>query len=189
MWGTLSTALAACVVVLASRHTAAAAAATAATTTVCNGHAEFCDRKYSNITFVGSHDSPFVGTSVADNQDVSVADQLALGVRFLQSQTHVSNGTVELCHTLCILADAGPLVGYLQTVKAFLDANPAEVVTLLITNQEGLPGATFDAAFQTSGAKSYVFTPAGNLTLSQWPTLGQMIAMGQRLVVFMGGSM
>lgn len=182
MWGTtLPTALAAACVL--ARHAAAAAAAAP---TVCNGHAEFCDRRYSNITFIGSHDSPFVGTSVADNQDISVADQLALGVRFLQAQTHTENNTVELCHTLCLLADAGPLAGYLGTIKTFLDGNPNEVVTLLITNQDGLSGAAFDAAFQSSGIKSYAFIPTGNLTLNQWPTLGQMIAMGQRLVVFMG---
>lgn len=154
--------------------------------TLCNGHAEFCNRKYSNITFVGSHDSAFVGNTAADNQDISVADQLALGVRFLQTQTHIENNTIELCHTLCILEDAGPLTEYLKTVKAFLDGNPNEVVTLLITNQDGQSGAAFDAAFQSSGAKSYVFTPTGNLTFGQWPTLGQMIDMGQRLVVFMG---
>lgn len=24
---------------------------------VCNGHAELCDRKYGNVTFLGAHDS------------------------------------------------------------------------------------------------------------------------------------
>lgn len=153
---------------------------------VCNGHAEFCDRKYSNITFIGSHDSAFVGTSVADNQDISVADQLGQGVRFLQGQTHIQNNTLHLCHTLCLLEDAGPLTDYLTTVRTFLDANPNEVVTLLLTNQEGQLGSSFDAAFQSSGAKNYAFVPTGNLTLDQWPTLGQMISSGQRLVVFMG---
>lgn len=153
---------------------------------VCNGHSELCDRKYSNITFLGSHDSAFVGTQVADNQETSVTDQLAQGVRFLQAQTHNQNGTVELCHTFCVLEDAGPLEKYLVDVKTFLDANPNEVVTLLLTNQDGQSGAAFDAVFQSSGIKSYAFTPAGNLTMDQWPTLGQMVTAGQRLVVFMG---
>lgn len=153
---------------------------------VCNGHSELCDRRYSNITFIGSHDSAFVGNSLADNQEISVADQLAQGVRFLQAQTHIQNNTIELCHTLCLLEDAGPLAAYLTTVKTFLDNNPNEVVTLLLTNQDGQSGAAFDAVFQSSGAKNYAFTPAETLTLDQWPTLGQMITMGQRLVVFMG---
>lgn len=158
---------------------------TAAQAQICNGHAEFCDRSYSNITFVGSHDSAFVGTSVADNQNTPVADQLAQGVRFLQAQTHFGNNTIELCHTLCLLEDAGPLLNYLITVKNFLDANPNEVITLLLTNQDGQSGAAFDTVFQSSGIKSYAFTPAENLTIDQWPSLGQMISTGQRLVVFM----
>lgn len=183
------TLLAALGVHLGSHGAEAAAAAAATTPTVCNGHAELCDRRYSNVTFVGAHDSAFVGASVADNQDVSVAAQLAGGVRFLQAQTHAggaNNTVVELCHTFCVLEDAGALDAYLTTVRQFLDANPAEVVTLLLTNQDGLPGAAFDAVFQSSGARSHVFTPPGNLTMASWPTLGQMIAMGQRLVVFMG---
>lgn len=152
----------------------------------CNGHAELCARRYSNITLVGSHDSAFVGTGVADNQETDVAAQLAQGVRFLQAQTHLDNNTIKLCHTLCALEDAGPLEAYLGGVKAFLDANPREVVTLLITNQDGLPGATFDAVFRAAGIQGYGFAPGTNLTLDQWPTLGQMIDNGQRLVVFMG---
>lgn len=152
---------------------------------ICNGHAELCGRKYSNITFIGSHDSAFVGTGVADNQETSVADQLVQGVRFLQAQTHLENNTIELCHTLCPLKDAGPLANYLTTVKTFLDGHPNEVVTLLLTNQDGQSGAAFDAVFEASGIKSYAFTPAGNLTIDRWPTLEQMISTGQRLVVFM----
>lgn len=152
---------------------------------ICNGHAELCDRKYSNITFIGSHDSAFVGSTVADNQEISVADQLAQGVRFLQAQTHVENNAIELCHTICALEDAGPLLDYLTTIKTFLDGNPNEVVTLLLTNQDGQSGTAFDAVFESSGIKNYTFTPAGNLTIDRWPTLGQMISMDQRLVVFM----
>lgn len=152
----------------------------------CNGHAEFCDRRYSNLTLVGSHNSAFVGTGPADNQETDVAAQLAQGVRFLQAQTHFDNNTIKLCHTLCALEDAGPLEGYLGGVKAFLDANPREVVTLLITNQDGQPGSAFDAVFRAAGIQGYGFAPGSNLTLNQWPTLGQMIDNGQRLVVFMG---
>lgn len=152
----------------------------------CNGHAELCARRYSNVTLVGSHDSAFVGTGVADNQETDVAAQLAQGVRFLQGQTHLDNGTIKLCHTLCALEDAGPLEAYLGGVKTFLDANPREVVTLLITNQDGLPGPAFDAVFRAAGIQGYGFAPGTNLTLDQWPTLGQMIDNGQRLVVFMG---
>lgn len=152
----------------------------------CNGHSDLCDRRYSNLTLVGSHDSAFVGTGVADNQETTVAAQLAQGVRFLQAQTHLDNNTIKLCHTLCVLEDAGPLATYLGDVKTFLDANPREVVTLLLTNQDGMTGAAFDAVFRGAGIQPYAFAPGRNLTLDQWPTLGQMIDNAQRLVVFMG---
>jgi hypothetical protein len=154
--------------------------------TPCNGHAELCSRRYSNLTLVGSHDSPFVGTGPADNQETDVAAQLAQGVRFLQAQTHLDSGTIKLCHTLCALEDAGPLEAYLAGIRAFLDANPREHVTLLLTNQDGLPGTAFDAVFRAAGIQGYAFAPGRDLALDQWPTLGQMIDSGKRLVVFMG---
>lgn len=98
----------------------------------CNGHDELCSRPYSNVTFVGSHDSAFVGLLPSQNQLISVTDQLNLGVRFLQSQTHDRDGTIEMCHTSCIELDAGTLTNYLTPIKTWMDANPNEVVTLLM---------------------------------------------------------
>lgn len=98
----------------------------------CNGQDALCSRPYSNVTFVGSHDSAFVGPLPSQNQLLSVTDQLGLGVRFLQSQTHDKDGAIEMCHTSCDLLDAGTLTDYLKPIKAFMDANPNEVVTLLM---------------------------------------------------------
>jgi hypothetical protein len=51
-------------------------------TTPCNNYAEFCNRKYSNITMVCAHNSPFtVPGNVASNQELSVTTQLNDGVR------------------------------------------------------------------------------------------------------------
>lgn len=48
----------------------------------CNGHAEFCDRKYSNITYVVAHNSPFhKAHNAASNQDFDVTIQLNDGIR------------------------------------------------------------------------------------------------------------
>jgi hypothetical protein len=48
----------------------------------CNGYAEFCDRKYSNITYVVAHNSPFhKAHNAASNQDFDVTTQLNDGVR------------------------------------------------------------------------------------------------------------
>lgn len=48
----------------------------------CNGYAEFCDRKYSNVTYVVAHNSPFhIAHNAASNQDFDVTTQLNDGIR------------------------------------------------------------------------------------------------------------
>lgn len=155
----------------------------------CNGHAELCDRIYSDVTFVGAHNSPFVGIGPSDNQFTSPTDQLNEGVRFLQAQTQDKDGAVEMCHTSCILEDAGTLESYLGEIKTWVDGNPNEVVTLLITNPDAIDITKFGDAFTSTGLADYVFTPDTQLTLSEWPTLGNLISSGNRVVVFMDYNM
>lgn len=48
----------------------------------CNNYAEFCARKYSNITMVAAHNSPFVRKgNAAANQALDVTAQLDDGIR------------------------------------------------------------------------------------------------------------
>lgn len=154
----------------------------------CNGSPALCSRSYSNVSQIGTHDSAFVGVFPADNQDVPITQQLNAGIRFLQAQTHRDFfGTLSLCHTSCFLRYAGPLTTYLQTVKAWLDANPNEVLTLLLTNGDFLNVATFDSAFQASGLIPLIYNPPANapLNLAAWPTLQEMITVKKRLVTFL----
>ncbi|KAI1389420.1 PLC-like phosphodiesterase [Hypoxylon trugodes] len=151
----------------------------------CNGHAELCDRKYSNVTFAGAHDSPFVGNGPSDDQFTSPTEQLDLGVRFFESQTHDKDGTIQLCHTSCILKDAGTLQDYLSSIKTWVDNHANEIITLLITNGDSIDITKYDDVFKASGLDSYVFTPDGQLGLDDWPTLGDLISSGNRVVVFM----
>ncbi|KAL8674877.1 MAG: hypothetical protein Q9224_007486, partial [Gallowayella concinna] len=154
---------------------------------LCNGHAELCSRKYSNITFIGAHDSAFVGDSPADNQGLSVTAQLDSGIRFLQSQAHVNPFKVlSLCHTNCLLNDAGPLTSFLSTVKTWLDKHPDEVITLLLTNGDRTPVAAFDTAFKSTGLDKYSYKPSSSpLPFDEWPTLGSLIETKTRLIVFL----
>lgn len=156
--------------------------------TACNGHPALCDRQYSNVTQIGTHDSAFVGALPQDNQDQTITAQLDAGIRFLQAQTHVNPfGTLSLCHTSCYLLDAGSVASYLVTVKAWLDANPNEVLTLLLTNGDNVNADMFDTAFTTSGIKPYAFIPASSpLPLTAWPTLQDLITANTRLIFFLG---
>ncbi|KAI1499871.1 PLC-like phosphodiesterase [Biscogniauxia marginata] len=151
----------------------------------CNGHSELCSRAYSDVTFVGSHNAPFVGVGPSHNQISSVQDQLDQGVRFLQAQTHDKDGTIQMCHTSCILLDVGTLENYLGGIKTWVDGHVDEVVTLLVTNGDAIDINKFDDAFKSTGLYQYVYTPGSQLGLSDWPTLGELIADGKRVIVFM----
>lgn len=157
----------------------------------CNGHPELCSRKYSNITLIGTHGSSFPGIMPMANQNVDIKTQLDSGIRFLQAQTHHNAfGTLSLCHTSCMINNAGSVQGYLKIVKDWLDAHPQEVVTLLLTNGDRINISEFDHAFTASELKPYAYVPTntGNFSsdysIDSWPTLGEMIAMGKRLVAF-----
>ncbi|KAG9217732.1 hypothetical protein CCMSSC00406_0003579 [Pleurotus cornucopiae] len=160
--------------------------------TQCNGHEELCDRSYGNITFLGAHDS-FASSrdplALARDQEVNITAQLELGVRLLQAQSHMKNGTLHFCHTSCTLFDGGTVLSYLKTVKAFLDGHPNEVLTLLFTNPEGVSVAgAWKDVFDNAGLTELIYTPRpadAPIKRDDWPTLGSMIASGRRLVVFL----
>lgn len=155
------------------------------TSVACNGNAALCSRSYSNVTQIGTHDSAFVGILPTDNQFDSVTTQLNDGIRFLQAQTHVKDGVLELCHTSCAELDAGPLTTYLSTIKTWMDDNANQVVTLLLTNGDFVDVSMFGAAMNSSGLSSYAYTPPSQLTMSEWPTLQELIDAGTRLVMFL----
>ncbi|KAI4182560.1 MAG: hypothetical protein L6R41_005910 [Letrouitia leprolyta] len=154
----------------------------------CNGSPSLCSRSYTNITFLGAHDSPFIGSSPADNQVLSLPKQLSSGIRFLQAQTHLNPfKTLSLCHTNCFLNDAGSLSHYLSDIKQWLDdaKNQNEVLTLLLTNGDRLPPSAFAREFKSSRLDTYAYVPPANLTFTTWPTLSDLITSKKRLVVFL----
>ncbi|KAF7318862.1 hypothetical protein HMN09_00221700 [Mycena chlorophos] len=158
--------------------------------TVCNGHAELCDRSYGNVTFIGAHDSFAFSTdplALAADQHVDVATQLSLGARLLQAQSHVNNGVLHFCHTSCLLFDGGSVQDYLTGVKSFLDANPNEVLTLLFTNPENQsPLNVWKPIFDAANMTDLMYVPPSiPVNQSAWPTLGEMIDAGTRVVMFM----
>ena len=62
--------------------TSTSSSARPSNTQPCNGYVEFCNRKYSNITYVAAHNSPFVvANNAASNQALDVTTQLNDGIR------------------------------------------------------------------------------------------------------------
>ncbi|KAF7360516.1 F-box domain-containing protein [Mycena venus] len=125
--------------------------------------------------------------AVARDQEIDITSQLNLGIRLFQAQSHVKDGVFHFCHTSCTLFDGGPVVDYLKTVKSFIDANPNEVLTLIFTNPEGQsPLNVWKPAFDEAGISDLAFVPPSlPAKQSDWPTLGEMIDSGKRVVVFL----
>ena len=152
----------------------------------CNGHTSLCGRRYSNITMIGAHNSPFVGQLLSDNQSKDVEEQLDRGIRFLQGQTHPSiTGKIHLCHTHCIIRDAGRLTNWLRRIKNWLDNHPDQVVSLLLTNPNNFAVQKFADSMIDSGIAAYAYTPPPRLEFDDWPTLRELIDANSRLIMFL----
>ncbi|KAF2736363.1 PLC-like phosphodiesterase [Polyplosphaeria fusca] len=162
----------------------------------CNNYPEFCNRKYSNITEVCAHNSPFVRRNNAGaNQAYGVTQQLDDGIRMLQGQTHQVNGTMRYCHTSCDLLDAGTVEDYMREVTRWVMTHPFDVITIIIGNadytkqgSDGKPLVTsqnYVEPIQNAGLMPYIYQPPKTaMNISDWPTLGQLILRGKRVIMF-----
>ena len=171
----------------ASRTTTSSAVPT--NTQACNNYPEFCYRKYSNITYVGAHNSPFVApNNAAANQELGVLDQLNDGIRLLTGETHynATTGTISYCHTSCDLLDAGTAEAYFTNISSWISTHPYDVVTLLLVNSDFIGVGNYTTPLINSGLTKYAFIPPiVPMNVSSWPTLSEMILTGKRAVIFM----
>jgi hypothetical protein len=86
-------------------------------------------------------------------------------------------GEAVLCHSSCAV-QAKPLAEVLGEIRAFLEARPGEVVTLIF--EAYASSASTAQAFAASGLDAYLHTHASG---APWPTLAELIDAGQRVVV------
>ncbi|PWA72293.1 PLC-like phosphodiesterase, TIM beta/alpha-barrel domain-containing protein [Artemisia annua] len=122
------------------------------------------------------------------NQQDSVTAQLENGVRGLMLDMYDFEDDIWLCnsfHGKCFNYTAfQPAINVLKEVQAFLEANPAEIITIIIedyvTTQNGLT-----KIFKAAGLSNFWF-PVSRMPSngSNWPTVESMIQQNQRLVVF-----
>ncbi|MGA7690621.1 MAG: hypothetical protein WCA29_15460 [Jiangellales bacterium] len=81
-----------------------------------------------------------------------------------------------MCHGLCEIG-ATELAPTLGSLRAWLDTNPDEVVSLIVENH--VPATEIGQAFVDAGLEPSLHTVVDG----EWPTLAQMITSGRRLVV------
>ncbi len=163
--------------------------ATPTNTQPCNNYSEFCNRQYSNITYVAAHNSPFVNPdNAAANQQLGVIAQLNDGIRMLQGQTHYNSTTktISYCHTSCDLLDAGTALSYFTNIASWVRTHPYDVITLLIGNSDFISVGNYTSPLEASGLSRYAYIPSQvPMNISSWPKLSEMILTQKRVVIFM----
>ncbi len=180
-------------------QTCARGAKSTAKPTTCNGADALCSRSYDKVTVPFAHNAMSnrdEGWAIP-NQDHGLAKQLADGVRGLMLDLHYfdpstnltdqprldgpsAQDQVYLCHTACILGKTRLLDG-LCTITNFLDQNPGEIVTIIFETY--VQDADTAAVLQAAGLGEYAY--AHGDPSAPWPTLGDLVASGKRLVVFL----
>jgi len=148
--------------------------------TKCNGREALCERRYDQVSYPMTHNAmsnAAAGWGVP-NQNFGITRQLNDGVRGLMLDTYDEDGELLLCHVTC-LAGSQPLVEGLGQIKAFLDENPNEVISIIFENY--ITHAQTASAFEDSGLIDFVYAHDAS---EPWPTLSELIDAGARLVVF-----
>ncbi|CAH9100369.1 unnamed protein product [Cuscuta europaea] len=123
------------------------------------------------------------------NQQDSITEQLQNGVRGLMLDMYDFNNNIWLCHSFggnCYNFTAfQPAVNVLNEVRAFLEANPEEIVTIIIEDYVTSPNG-LTKVFNSAGLRKFWF-PVSRMPkngASDWPTVDDMARQNQRLVVF-----
>lgn len=93
--------------------------------------------------------------------------QLDDGIRGLMLDMYEEDGGLFLCHVLWGLGQQ-PLVDGLGEIKAFLDANPGEVLSIIFENY--ITDAQTAGAFDATGLIDFVYAHEVG---AMWPTLGE----------------
>ncbi len=150
----------------------------------CNGHEQLCDRPYDMVVFPATHNAHSATSEgfsqFVANQAFGVAQQLEDGVRVLLLDTYYDESnpsSIVLCHGPCGLGST-PHLEVLTTIVEFLHAHPKDVITLIY--EDHVAAADLAVDYGATGAVELVYT---HQTGDPWPTLGEMIAAGTRLVV------
>ncbi|MFK7978260.1 MAG: Ig-like domain-containing protein [Halioglobus sp.] len=159
----------------------------------CNGFHALCDRSYAQVRYATTHNAMSNSTDgwIGPNQTFDVPAQLAAGVRGLMLDTYRADatnllgqpqipdatpGSTWLCHSVCALGKQ-PLAEGLTEIATFLGENPGEVITIILESY--LSHAEEAQAFEAAGLTEHAYAHDG----TQWPTLGELIDSGKRLVV------
>ncbi len=117
---------------------------------------------------------------VTSSFGTGAVDQVLRAQRFLGLEPR-GPARPYLCHGNCELGSTRWLP-LMKQVRTWLGAHPRQVVTFFV--QDEVSPADTAAVFRSAGLLRYVYIPTQRPD-EPWPTLGQMIDSGKRLVVLM----
>lgn len=138
-------------------------------------------RTFDRYSWVTTHNA-FTSNGAFPNQDQTIDQQLAHGVRSFMLDLHTYGDRVALCHSKCTKAPV-PFADLVNnTLLPFLEREPDAVISLHLEDfnsasalvaeldkAPGLAGMTFEpGAWQTPG----------------WPTYRAIVDSGQRILIF-----
>lgn len=147
----------------------------------CNGAEHLCSRRYDEVAYATTHNAMSNAEDgfQGPNQARAIHVQLEDGIRGLMLDTYRFEDDLYLCHSECSFLGRRRLVDGLAEIRDFLVRHPREVVTIIF--EAYIDAEDTERAFADSGLLSYVHVQDPN---APWPTLGEMIDAGERLVVF-----
>lgn len=153
----------------------------------CNGRPELCGRTFDHVAYPTTHNA--MSNSEEGwgnpNQHDGITRQLANGVRSMMLDTYFYGGAVVLCHAICDLGEAASvrrhelLVDGLARIREYLEVDPEAVLSIIFESY--ITEEQVAQAFSDAGLEGYLHEQP---VADPWPTLGQLIATGKRLVVF-----
>lgn len=146
----------------------------------CNGAAELCNKGYDEVAYLTTHNAY---NSVADNfmlpnQNNGITQQLNDGVRAMMIDVYDTDGVPTVYHGYDFLGSL-PLSSNLDEIKIFLDNNPNEIISIIFESY--ITSNALGDALNVAGLMPFLFEKD---SITDWPTLQEMIDMDKRLVVF-----
>ncbi len=141
------------------------------------------NKPFNQYTWLVSHNAFSSDTIFSNQYGKSIAEQLQLGVRGLMLDLYDYKNSVYLCHKNCFLSGYGTFEEQMnQSVIPYLKNNPNAILTIFLEDHSSRENLK-TALNKIDDLGKYVFTPQKWFGYPNWPTLSEMIAKDQRLIL------
>ncbi|MFD7709542.1 RICIN domain-containing protein [Streptomyces sp. NPDC059785] len=151
-------------------------------------------RTLDQVTFLTAHNAyangvdggfapPFV--NLVPNQTRSIEQQLSDGVRGFMLDIHQTSDGAILCHNSCTLVSKPVALRVdIQRMVDFLEQHPDQFLTVFLEDYVD-PGVLRDELARVDGLSDVLYRPdRTGVRENGWPKLADLLAAGERLLVF-----